>query len=136
MGRVTRAFAEFAESHGLPASVRRGVLVALDELVANALTHGARPGGPGVEVTVEGTLESDRLVVMVRDGGEPFDPLAQAPPDTTLALEDREPGGLGLHLVREMMDEVCYSRRGDQNEVVLVKQLGTPHGAEPPGESA
>jgi anti-sigma regulatory factor (Ser/Thr protein kinase) len=136
MGRVTSAFADFAEAHALPAPVRRSMLVALDELVMNAVTHGATPGASGVRVTVEGTLELDRLVVVVRDSGRPFDPFALASPDTTLSVVDRPIGGLGIYLVRQMMDEVRYSRRDDQNEVVLIKHLGTLDGARSPKESA
>ncbi|MEQ1693712.1 MAG: ATP-binding protein [Gemmatimonas sp.] len=135
VGRVASAFADFAEVHALPALVRRSMLVALDELVMNAVTHGASAGGAGVRVTVEGTLEPDRLVVTVCDSGRPFDPLALASPDTTLSVEDRTLGGLGIYLVRQMMDEVRYSRRGDQNEVVLIKYLGTLDGARSPKES-
>ncbi len=136
VGRVASTFADFAEAHALPAPVRRSMLVALDEIVVNAVTHGATPGASGVRVTVEGSLEPDRLVVAVRDSGRPFDPFALASPDTTLSVEDRPIGGLGIYLVRQMMDEVQYSRRDNQNEVVLIKHLGTLDGARSPKESA
>ncbi|MBL0170989.1 MAG: ATP-binding protein [Gemmatimonadaceae bacterium] len=134
VGRVTSAFADFADAHALPAAVRRTMLVALDELVMNAVTHGATLGGPGVRVTVKGALEPGRLVVAVCDNGRPFDPFALATPDTTLSVEERTLGGLGIYLVRQMMDEVRYSRRGDQNEVVLIKHLETLDGARSPKE--
>lgn len=133
--RVTRAFADFAAAHALPAPVRRSASVALDEIVSNAVMHGAAADGSGVRVTVEGRLQPDRLVITVRDTSAPFDPFAQATPDTTLSLDDRAIGGLGIHLVRQMMDHVGYARRDDHNEVVLVKLLPTTDGEQTPMEN-
>ena len=131
-GAVPRAvarFAEFAEAHALPAPVRRSIQVALDEFVYNPIVYGfaARGGGQG-ELRV--TLDGDRVTVTITDDGPPFDPLAYATPDTGLPVEARGIGGLGIHLVRRMMDEVRYRREGDRNVVVLVKRVreGTPAG--------
>jgi anti-anti-sigma factor len=68
-------------------------------------------------------LEGNSLRVTITDDGPPFDPLAYADPDTELSVEEREIGGLGIHLVRQMMDEVSYRYEGDRNIVVLVKRL-------------
>ena len=119
---VNLAFAGFAEAHALPADARRSISVALDELLANALTHG-RTGRDPCSVTVEAQLDENRLTVTVTDDGMPFDPFAREAPDTTLSLEERSIGGLGIHLVGKLMDEVSYQRREDHNGVVLVKQL-------------
>ena len=119
---VNTAFAEFAEKNALPADVRRSISVALDELLANALTHG-RTGRDPCSVTVEVQLDQDRATVTVIDDGVPFDPFARDAPDTTLPVEERPIGGLGIHLVGRLMDEVSYQRREDHNVVVLVKQL-------------
>jgi anti-anti-sigma factor len=121
---VNSAFAEFAAAHGLPASVRRSVNVALDELLNNAIRHGfaGRGGGSG-EVTIELELGTDRLSVTLTDDGTPFDPFSRAAPDTALSVEERQIGGLGIHLVRRMMDEVSYQRRADRNVIILSKLL-------------
>lgn len=121
--KVKAAVERFAETHDVPADVRRSLKVALDELLANAFSHGmARRDDRSV--TVEVALDGDRLTVTLTDDGPPFDPFGQAAPDTTLAVDERPIGGLGIHLVRELMDEVSYERRNEQNVVVLVKQLG------------
>jgi serine/threonine-protein kinase RsbW len=122
IAEVNAAFAAFAEAHALPVSVRRSLHVALDELLSNILAHGFA-GRDGGEVTVEAVLRADRVSVTVTDDGGPFDPLAMAAPDTTLTPEARRLGGLGIHLVRQMMDEVSYHRRADRNVVVLAKRL-------------
>lgn len=119
---VNAAFAEFADAHALPASVRRSMNVALDELLTNTSVHGFA-GREGGEVTVEVELRPDRLSVTLTDDGRPFDPFGMAVPDTALPVEERRIGGLGIHLVRRMMDEVSYHRRGDRNVVVLAKRL-------------
>jgi anti-sigma regulatory factor (Ser/Thr protein kinase) len=122
IARVNAAFAEFADAHALPASVRRSMHVALDELLSNAMVHGFA-GREGGEVTVEAVLRPDRVCVTLTDDGRPFDPFGTAAPDTALPVEERGIGGLGIHLVRRIMDEVSYHRRADRNVVVLIKRL-------------
>jgi anti-sigma regulatory factor (Ser/Thr protein kinase) len=121
-GKVKAAFAGFAQTHALPEAVRRSLNVALDELLANELSHGMAGLGAG-SLTVEVELDQERLTVTLTDDGPPFDPFRQAAPDTTLSVDDRPIGGLGIHLVRELMDEVSYERRDAHNVVILVKQL-------------
>jgi Anti-sigma regulatory factor (Ser/Thr protein kinase) len=123
VGEVNAAFAEFAAAHALPEAVRRSLNVALDELLANALSHG-RTGRDPCSVTVEVEMDQQCVTVIVTDNGAPFDPFGQDAPDTTQSVEERPIGGLGIHLVGQLMDKVSYQRRGDHNVVVLVKQLG------------
>ena len=85
VGELNAAFAGFAEAHALPADVRRSVSVALDELLANALSHG-RMGVDPCSVTVEVELDHERVTVTITDDGTPFDPFAQDAPDTTLSV--------------------------------------------------
>lgn len=122
IAKLDAAFAGFADAQGLPASVRRSLHVALDELLSNVVAHGFA-GREGGEVTVEAVLHSDRVCVTFTDDGAPFDPLGAAIPDTALPAEERRIGGLGIHLVRRIMDEVSYHRRADRNVVVLTKRL-------------
>ena len=122
VGEVNAAFARFAETHALPATVRRSVNVALDELLANALSHG-QSGRDPCSVTIEVELDQEHVTVILTDDGTPFDPFGRDAPDTGLSVEDRPIGGLGLHLVGQLMDQVSYQRRDGHNIVVLVKQL-------------
>ena len=120
--KVNAAFAEFAQAHALPDGARRSLNVALDELLANELSHGMAGLGSG-SLTVELELDQERVTITITDDGPHFDPLSQAEPDTTRSVEDRPIGGLGIHLVRELMDQVSYERRDGHNVVVLVKRL-------------
>jgi len=130
VARVNAAFAGFAAEHGMEPEVRRGLQVVLDELLANIVSYGLA-GRAGGQATVDIALSSDGLVVTLVDNGSPFDPFARAAPDTTLSVEERPIGGLGIHLVRQMMDEASYQRRGDQNVTILTKRLtdGTSRGS-------
>ena len=138
VARVQVTFAEFAEAHALPAEVRRSLSVVLDELLANTVTHGFKGVGGkrvGGTVTIDVELHRDRLAITLTDDGRPFDPFREAAaPDTALSVEDRPIGGLGVHLVRELLDDVSYHRRGDRNVVTLVKRLAV--GSRTPGHSA
>ena len=69
------------------------------------------------------TSEPSELTVDVIDAGPPFNPLTDAPePDTDAPMLDRPIGGLGIHLVKSMMDEVDYKREYDRNHLRLVKR--------------
>lgn len=120
VAKANAAFGDFAAARALPDEVRRGMSVALDELLTNTASHGL--GLAGTQVTVEAELFTDRLTLTVTDTGAPFDPLGQAAPDTTLSVKDRPVGGLGIHLVKHLVDDVSYERRSDRNVVVLTKR--------------
>ena len=64
-----------------------------------------------------------RLIFTVTDSGIPFDPTKKEEVDTTLSAEERPIGGLGIHLVRQIMDEVGYERVEDKNVLTLVKNV-------------
>ncbi len=122
VARVHATFANFATAHRVPPDVRRSLQVVLDELLANIVTHGLT-GCAGGEATIDVVLSAEALVVTLADNGPPFDPLGRAAPDTTLPVADRQIGGLGVHLARQMMDEVRYDRRDDRNVTVLLKRI-------------
>jgi len=120
--RVNLAFNEFAETEGIATPVRRSVNLVLDELLNNVISYAfANDADHEIEVGFE--LSNDRLSVTISDDGVPFNPFAGSPPDTGLSIEQREMGGLGIHLVRKMMDEVSYNRRTARNVVILVKYM-------------
>lgn len=122
VARASAAFARFADAQGLAAPVRRSVHVALDECLQNTIVHGFSGRTEG-ELTVDVTLSTDRVTITLTDDGTPFDPLGAAPPDTGLPVAARQIGGLGIHLVRRMMDEVTYHHRDGRNVLVLVRRL-------------
>ena len=104
-----------------PALVLKANLV-LEELTLNINNYGNYGNDDGIR-QIEITLNSElgRLIIEVVDDGSPFDPTIDATlPDTNAPIEDRSVGGLGLHLVRTMMDEMQYKREQGKNHVILV----------------
>ena len=120
VARAMTAFGDFADANGVPVSVRHSMNVALDELLANTVSHGGAR-----QVTVQAELGPDRLTLTVSDDGKAFDPFAKASPDTTLSVMVRPIGGLGIHLVKQMMDDVRYRRVGERNVITMEKRLST-----------
>jgi serine/threonine-protein kinase RsbW len=113
----------FGAAQGLSANVVNALNVVLDEAVSNAINHGYDAGVRG-EIAVRLRRAGDGVLVEVEDDGRPFDPLQTPPPDLTLPLEQRPIGGLGVHLIRNLMDEVSYARVGGRNVLKMVKHLG------------
>ena len=112
----------FAEQHGVSDDTRHDMYVAVEELVSNVMRHAGRPGlRPRVTVSV--ALTADRLHLTVADNAAPFNPLDVPPPDLTAPLEERDIGGLGIHFVRSLMDDVHYRRQHGRNHVRLTKKL-------------
>jgi anti-sigma regulatory factor (Ser/Thr protein kinase) len=64
-------------------------------------------------------VRPDSLTVEIADEGTPFDPLARSDPDTALDLDHREPGGLGILLIRSLVDEIAYRREGGRNVLMI-----------------
>lgn len=89
------------------------VMTACDEIVSNILDHGAKDIGPCIEVKMQ--VSDGQIVVQIVDDGVAFDPTAAPRPDTSLPLEERALGGLGIHLIRELMDDVRYERHEERN---------------------
>lgn len=100
------------DAAGVPMAVASAVMIAADEVLANVLDH----SGAG-SVSVRASTRDGRVSVEVSDDGAPFDPTAAAAPDTTLDVDEREIGGLGVHLVKRLMEAVDYSRADGRNRL-------------------
>ena len=104
----------FALEHGLPTKAAFELHLALDEWLTNVISYGYEDGDPHtIRVCLQ--REPAGVALEVEDDGRPFDPLSVAPPDLDRPLEERPIGGLGIHLVRKVMDRLAYERRGDKN---------------------
>lgn len=117
-----QALDELAARSGLAdASIGR-LHLALEEHLANIISHGYEPGQQGT-IVVRFALEPSILRVDIEDDGRPFN-INDAPEvDTSLPLEKRPLGGLGIHMIRKSVDELEYRRSGSRNMVVLRKRL-------------
>jgi serine/threonine-protein kinase RsbW len=90
----------------------------LEEIVTNVILYGCEDGLEH-EISVRLSWEDPYIKLEVEDDGRPFNPLEAPPPDTGKPLAERQVGGLGIHLVREMMDELEYRRENDKNLLTL-----------------
>ena len=72
------------------------------------------------------TVEGNQLAMEFRDDGRPFDPLSQPTPDLYADIADRPIGGLGVHLIRELAEEVAYARDDGQNILRIVLHIPAP----------
>jgi anti-sigma regulatory factor (Ser/Thr protein kinase) len=124
---AAEGFDAFAAEHGLSRHVTWPFQVALDELVSNVVHHGAGEGA-GARIAIELRLADQHLEVVVVDEGAPFDPLQAPEPDTALPLEERPIGGLGLMIVKRLMDQVAYERAGGRNRLTIRRKLAVPEG--------
>ena len=112
---------DLGRANGLTEGVVQDLNLALEEVVTNVISY-AYGDDAEHEILVRATRHGDRLEVEVEDDGKEFDPLAIPPPDLEKPLEEREIGGLGIHLVRKSMDAVKYRRAGNRNVLLLVKR--------------
>ena len=112
--------AEWIEMIGLPQELNMPINLALEEAVSNVMLY-AYPDKSG-QVLVE-CDRSDKLVFTITDSGVPFDPTQQKEPDVTQNLDERPIGGLGIFLVRQIMDDIRYERKDNKNILTLTKQI-------------
>ena len=97
--------------------------VAIEEILVNIVSYAGLSEADGVEVRCEVTEDPLRVVVQFLDGGIPFDPLGKGDPDISPdALMDRE-GGLGIFMVKKMMDDVSYAYEDGKNTLTILKNL-------------
>lgn len=116
------AFTAFSRSVTLPSDAEWRFLVAIDEILANIISHGRRDGA----IDLQFSLAKDLLKVEIADSADVFNPLLAPAPDLTAPIEDRRPGGLGIAIVRGLMDRVVYERRGGRNRLALTWRV-PPH---------
>jgi len=83
----------------------------------------AFPDDEAHEIEIKTELATNRLTVTISDDGIPFNPLVAGTPDTSLPLDKRALGGLGIHLIRNLVDDMSYQRRIDRNVLTLVKHI-------------
>ena len=106
------------EENNLDPNLAMNINLALEEAVTNVISY-AYPPGTQEKVNLEAVLEDRTLRFTLTDRGMFFDPTTVPEADTTASLEDRRIGGLGIHLVRSIMDTVTYKRLDGKNVLTL-----------------
>ena len=120
--KLTAFVDDVCEAMGFDATTTMKMNLAIEEAVVNVMNY-AYPQGTIGDIHIEAQANDVRLKFIIADNGVPFDPTAQKETDTTLSVEDRPIGGLGIHLVRQLMDSINYERADGKNILTLRKKL-------------
>ncbi len=122
IAKVDEKLDEFAEQFGVPPAIAATFHIIFDDLLNNVISYGFNDEQRHfIDVRLE--LTANSLIASIADDGVPFNPLAEATPDTQLSIEDRQIGGLGIHLVINMVDDISYQRTADKNVLTLTKSF-------------
>jgi len=114
---VRRAVAHLCELAGLSRQERNNSMLAVDEACTNIIRHTYK-GAPDKLIIIEGTIFNDKIMFVLRDFGEKIDPKTIK----SRELNDIRPGGLGVHLIRSVMDEAIYDNTPEiGNQLTLIK---------------
>ena len=111
-----------AEEIGLDMSLTMSLNLAIEEAVVNVMEYAYLEGEQG-NVDIEVSADERWLTFIISDNGIPFDPTTQKDADTTLSAEERPIGGLGIFLVRQLMDSINYQRKDGKNILTLSKKM-------------
>jgi len=118
--RVNSLFESFATQHDISGRLRYHLLVSIEEILTNIIKYGFdEEGVHPIHITFRRVEE--QIEMEFEDRGREFNPLEIGEPDLDSPIEDRQLGGLGIHLVKKMVDEAKYRREGDRNILLLRK---------------
>lgn len=121
LSAITAAVEQFGDAEKWPSDMVFQINLVIEELGLNIMTHGKSEDLEKIEITL--TAEGESLTIEIVDNGHPFDPTREAPePDLDVGLRERAIGGLGIHIVRNLVDNLRYRRQGGRNHVTLVKE--------------
>ena len=101
-----------------PVKIQNQIGIAVDEIFSNIARYAYHPESGGIAVRI--AVEND-ITIEFEDSGIAYDPLSSDTPDTTLSAEEREVGGLGIFMVKNIMDSVKYRREGRKNILTIKK---------------
>lgn len=122
----------FCQAMGLNKKYMFEINLALDELFTNIISYGFEDKKEHV-VRIDISCLGDALQIRIEDDGKPFNPTTAEAPDVKCLLEDRDIGGLGIFLIKKVMDQIVYRREKGKNVLVLVKKVGC-HSSQAPAD--
>jgi PAS domain S-box-containing protein len=122
--RCLQALAEICQRFELPPNIQQDFSVVLDDLLNNVISYAFSDAKEHI-IDVVLSTDGQRFIVSVADDGVEFDPFTRKDPDILSGIEDREIGGLGIHLIRNLMDDYSYRRLDGRNVTTLMKRFAT-----------
>ena len=118
LARVQEATEKFAAEMDVPAGTIQKMSIILDELLNNTISYGFDDANDH-EIHLSIESNDDHVTLKISDDGIPFNPFAHSAPDTSLSIEEREIGGLGVMLVKQLTDSQAYQRLSGRNVITL-----------------
>ena len=122
ISRLPAFMDKVARMANLEPSLKFRLNLALEEAVSNVIQY-AYPKDTDGQVDIDASLDGKDLSFTVSDRGKPFDPTSLAEVDINVDIKERKVGGLGIHIVRKIMDTVRYEREGDRNKLTMTKNI-------------
>ena len=119
--RAAKLIEAFGAAHDLSSELVFKLNLALDEVMTNIISH-AYDDEAEHQIAIRVALDGDSVCVRVEDDGRAFNPLDAPKPDLRLDIDERPIGGLGVHIVRSLMDALEYRREGDRNIFIMRKR--------------
>ncbi len=119
--RVCKSIAEFCRGHSISDKIIFSLHLALDEILTNIISYGYSDKNDHL-IDIRYSLQNDYLTLEIEDDSNPYDPANAPTPDINACLEDRKIGGLGIYLIKNMMDEIKYSTKNGKNKLILTKK--------------
>ncbi len=122
-GRLNQLVRHFGKEHGVPDDTVFVINLSIDELVTNIVIHAGSRDPKAREIVLRMSINNSEVSIELEDDGSAFNPLDIPTPNLNASLQDRDPGGLGIHLARSLMDGIRYSRVGRRNVLTLTKRI-------------
>ena len=120
LDKIFRFSTQFFAKQKIPENIEYSVNLALEEVFTNCVKY--NPNGDG-NITLAMDIAKNRIVIEIIDAGEEFD-ISQLPEvNTNKPLKERKVGGLGIHLIKQMMDDIEYYYRNGKNHIIIIKNL-------------
>ena len=119
---IVQSVTDLLTQYGADSAALFAANLALEELITNIIKYGYDDQERHI-IHIRAEVRDHRFELEITDDGHPFNPFEQAPPDTTLSIEERQIGGLGIHFVRNMLDDCRHERRREKNVVIVGKRL-------------
>ena len=122
LNRLNALLEQLAKEWKIPKEISFQINLALEEMVTNIINY-VYEDKSSHTITLSFILHGSVIIIQIEDGGRAFNPLTAPEPDTTEPAEKRKIGGLGIHLVKKLMDTVTYARKNDKNILTIQKNF-------------
>ena len=119
---LCRHLNNFGQLHGLPEIILSEINICLDELFTNIVMYGFKDDSEH-NIRFKIYLNDDSLILNIEDNGLPFNPLIKEDSKLPANLDNAKIGGLGIHIVKKLMDDIWYDRKRDKNKLTMKKNI-------------